>query len=107
MQNDESIVNNEATNEIKTVEINQEDQTAAMTGPSVNENTQVSSSQSFGLDVSCSDDDEVSEVMNTVVHAELMGCQSTVLFLWTPLCVMQPCDPEFSTRRVLYNASGT
>lgn len=62
MQNDESIVNNEATKEIKTVEINQESQTAAMTGQSVNENPQVSTSQSFGLDVSCSDDDEVSEV---------------------------------------------
>lgn len=65
MQNDESIGNNETSNEIKTVEINQESQTAAMTGQSVNENPQVSTSQSFGLDVSCSDDDEVSEVINT------------------------------------------
>ena len=96
MQNDESVVNNEGTNEIKTVEINQENQTAAMTGQSVSENTQVSTSQSFGHDVSCSDDDEVSEVISVEMHVGLMGCQSTVLFLWTPLCVMQPCDPELS-----------
>ena len=50
-------------NKIKTVEIDQESLTSAMTGPSVTENPQVPTSQStFGLDVSCSDDDEVSEV---------------------------------------------
>jgi len=66
MQNDESVTKNENVKEVETVEIDQEKQTAAMTGPSVTENPQVSSSQSFGLDVSCSDDDEVSEVKDVV-----------------------------------------
>lgn len=63
MQNDETDTNNEPTEEIKTVEIDQENQTAAMTGQSLPENPPVPTSQStFGLDVSCSEDDEVSEV---------------------------------------------
>lgn len=64
MQNDEKVTNNDTVKELKTVEIDQENQTAAMTGQSLPENQQVPTSQStFGLDVSCSDDDEVSEVL--------------------------------------------
>ncbi|XP_052760903.1 ankyrin repeat domain-containing protein 17-like isoform X2 [Mya arenaria] len=70
MQNDDTQTNNETAKEVDTVEIDQEKQTAAMTGPSVTENPQVSSSQSFGLDVSCSDDDEVSEVDSFILENE-------------------------------------
>ena len=62
MQNVETTENNDATKEIKTVEIDQNTQTSAMTGPTLIENPQVPTSQ-LGLDVSCSDDDEVSEVL--------------------------------------------
>ena len=63
MQNVDTTDNNDVTKEIKTVEIDQNTQTSAMTGPTIVENSQVPTSQStFGLDVSCSDDDEVSEV---------------------------------------------
>ena len=63
MQNVDTTDNNDAHKEIKTVEIDQTTQTSAMTGPTLIENPQVPTSQStFGLDVSCSDDDEVSEV---------------------------------------------
>ena len=63
MQNVDTTDKNDAPKEIKTVEIDQTTQTSAMTGPTLIENPQVPTSQStFGLDVSCSDDDEVSEV---------------------------------------------
>ena len=75
MQNVDTTENNDAPKEIKTVEIDQTTQTSAMTGPSLIENAQVPTSQStFGLDVSCSDDDEVSEVffLNTLKVALLL-----------------------------------
>ena len=63
MQNDDRKENNDTHGDIKTVEIDQDTQTSAMTGPSLIENSQVPTSQStFGLEVSCSDEDEVSEV---------------------------------------------
>lgn len=77
MQSNQSTLSNDTFKVIGTVEIDQEKQTAAMTVPSPSENSQLPSSQSCGLDVSCSDDDEVSEV---VMYFMLVLIQNT----WTP-----------------------
>ncbi|XP_052262259.1 ankyrin repeat domain-containing protein 17-like isoform X2 [Dreissena polymorpha] len=79
MQSNQTTFSNDTFKVIGTVEIDQEKQTAAMTVPSSSQNAQVPSSQSCGLDVSCSDDDEVSEVDSFILDTEDPGLESNFL----------------------------